>query len=149
MTRYYIIKTGVTTHFLSILSTRVVRACSELLFFCRLLCIIFPAMRIRKDNDIYNEEEILLIAKASDALAHPLRVELFRYIYTENIARRQVCNKDLVAEFGYSQSTVSQHMKKLLISGLVEAKKQESFTYYYVNLGLLGRYLNSVKKLNT
>ena len=106
-------------------------------------------MRIRKDTDIYDEEEIRLISAASDALAHPLRVELFRHIYTENIARRPVCNKDLVREFEYSQSTISRHMKKLLISGLVEARKQESCTCYYVNVGMLGRYLASVKKLNS
>ena len=106
-------------------------------------------MRIRKDNDIYDEEEIRLIAAASDALAHPLRVELFRFIYSENAARRRVCNKDLVVCFGYSQSTISQHMRKLLVSGLVEARKQESYTYYYVNIGVLQRYLNAVRKLNT
>jgi len=106
-------------------------------------------MRIRKDNDIYNEEEIKLISAASDALAHPLRVELFRYIYTENIARRQVCNKSLVEEFGYSQSTISQHMRKLLVSGLVQSMKKESYSYYYVNLGTLQMYLNAVKKLNS
>jgi len=106
-------------------------------------------MRIRKENDILQEEDIKLIASASDALAHPLRVELFRYIYTENISRRKVCTKDMVAVTGYSQSTVSQHMRKLLISGLVDAKKSGAFTYYYVNLGILGKYLAAVKKLNS
>ena len=112
-------------------------------------CGIMTAMRIRRENDIYNEEEIMLVTAASDALAHPLRVELFRYIYTENIARRQVCNKDLVSEFGYSQSTISQHMRKLLVSGLIESRKKESYSYYYVNLGMLQKYLNAVKKLNS
>ena len=49
---------------------------------------------------------------------------------------------------GYSQSTVSQHMKKLLVSGLVESRNKESYSYYYVNLGILGKYLDCVKKLN-
>ena len=106
------------------------------------------SMRIRKDNDIYDAEEIGIISAASDALAHPLRVQIFRYIYTENIARRRVCNKDLVAGFGYSQSTISQHMRKLLLSGLVEARKQESYTFYYVNIGVLQKYLNAIRKLN-
>lgn len=105
-------------------------------------------MRIRKDNENLQEEDVLLIAKASDALAHPLRVELFHYIYTENLQRRPVCNKDLVQVSGYSQATVSQHMKKLLISGLVEVQKKESHSYYLVNLGMLGKYLHAVKKLN-
>ena len=58
-------------------------------------------MRIRKFTGSLPAEEIQLISQASDALAHPLRVELFRFIYTENRARRSVCNKDLVEHFGY------------------------------------------------
>lgn len=81
-------------------------------------------MRIRKDTDTFLENEIILIAKASDALAHPLRVELFSYIYAQNMQGRRVCNKDLVVEFGYAQATISQHMKKLLISELVSAEKK-------------------------
>ena len=90
-----------------------------------------------------------MIAKASDAFNHPFRVELFRYIYTENIKREPVCNKDLVEASGYSQATVSQHMSKLLISGLVECVKRDSHSYYYVNVGMLGRYLDAVKKLGS
>ena len=109
---------------------------------------IITDMRIRKFPSSLPPEEIQLITKASDALAHPLRVEMFRYIYTENLARRSVCNKDLVARFGYSQSTVSQHMRKLLVSGLIEAKNRETYAYYFVNLGILGKYLDCVRKLN-
>lgn len=104
-------------------------------------------MRIRKNEEI--TEEANLIAQASDALAHPLRVEIFKYIYKENMQRRQVCTKQLVEQFGYSQSTISQHMKKMLISGLVQGQKKESFTYYYINIGMLGKYLDAVKKLNS
>ena len=104
-------------------------------------------MRIRKDAAL-EKDDILLIAKASDALAHPGRVEIFRFIYGENLARRTVCNKDIVAEFDYAQATVSQHMRKLVFSGLVDVQKKETYSYYYVNIGMLGRYLNAVRKLN-
>ena len=106
-------------------------------------------MRIRKDTDILGESEISLIANASDALAHPARVEIFRYIYVRNLKRSPVCTKDLVSEFDYSQATISQHMKKLLISGLVTAEKKGTYSYYYVNLGVLGKDLDAVKKLNS
>ena len=96
-----------------------------------------------------NEEDIRLVAKASDALAHPARVEIFRFIYMENMARRQVCNKDVVAAFDYAQATISQHLNKLVISGLVTVQKKETFSYYYVNIGILGKYLNAVRKLNS
>ncbi len=105
-------------------------------------------MRIRKDNKDLMENEILLIADVSDALAHPLRVKILKYIMTQNRAMKTVCTKDLVEEFGYAQATISQHMKKLVLSGLVEFKHKEKFSYYYVNLGLLARYVNAAKKFS-
>ncbi len=104
-------------------------------------------MRIRKETGP-DKSDVLLIARASDALAHPARVEIFRFIYGENLARRPVCNKDLVEAFGYAQATISQHMQKLVVSGLVEVQKKETYSYYFVNIGMLGRYINAVRKLN-
>ena len=93
-------------------------------------------------------EDYKLIAKASDALSHPARVAIFNFIYTENLARKKVCNKDIVAEFDYSQSTISQHLNKLLTGGLVEMQQEGNKNYYFANIGMLGQYLNSIKKLN-
>jgi len=104
-------------------------------------------MRIRKEKSIFSDETNV-IAKASDALAHPLRVEIFKYIYKENMERRKPCTKDLVEHFSYSQSTISQHMNSLTASGLVEVQKEKSYSYYFVNIGMLGRYLDAVKKIN-
>ena len=106
-------------------------------------------MRIRKANTDMDKEDVLLIARASDALAHPARVELFHYIYTENIALRSVCNKDLVQNFDYSQATISQHIRKLTLSGLVEVRRKGTYSYYYANFGMLARYTDAVKKLNS
>ena len=103
-------------------------------------------MRIRKNNDIMDSEDIELIANCSDALAHPARVEIFRYIYSENLSRRTVCNKDLVAAFDYSQATISQHVKKLVDADLVQVVKKDRFSYYYVHLGTLNDYLTATKK---
>ena len=106
-------------------------------------------MRIRKKEvviDSLNEQEIELITKVSDALAHPARLELYRYIMTENRRMHQVCTKDLVAAFDYAQATISQHMKVLVKSGLVDVKNKEKFAYYYANLGVLMKYTDAVKK---
>ena len=81
------------------------------------------------------EEEILLIAQVSDALAHPARIKIFRYIMQANKAMVLVCNKDLVEHFDYAQATISQHTKKLA-------------DYYYANLGVLMKYLNATKKFS-
>ena len=106
-------------------------------------------MRIRKANTDMDKEEILLIAKASDALAHPARVEIFHYIYLKNKEFKTVCNKDLVENFDYSQATISQHVRKLIHSGLVETRRKGTFSYYYANFGMLAKYTDAVKKLNS
>ena len=70
-------------------------------------------MRLRKELDEMQEKDILLIARISDALAHPARIKIFRYIMAQNKKRERVCNKDLVEHFDYAQATISQHLKKL------------------------------------
>ena len=103
-------------------------------------------MRIRKNNDDIEEKDIEMIARVSDALAHPVRLKLFRYIMQCNKSMQTVCNKDLVANFDYAQATISQHMKKLAESGLIQVNKKEKFSYYYANLGIMMQYINTTKK---
>ena len=103
-------------------------------------------MRLRKELDEMQEKEILLIARISDALAHPARIKIFRYIMQQNKERTQVCNKALVAYFDYSQATISQHVKKLIEADLVQVIKKDRFSYYYVHLGTLNDYLTATKK---
>lgn len=92
------------------------------------------------------ERDILLIARISDALAHPARIKIFRYIMAANKKRERVCNKDLVNHFDYSQATISQHVKKLKDADLLQVKKEDRYSYYYVHLGTLNDYLIATKK---
>ena len=103
-------------------------------------------MRLRKESDTMQDEEVLLIAKVSDALAHPARINIYRFIMQCNRERTDVCNKDVVAAFDYSQATVSQHIKKLVDSSLIQVKKVDKFSYYYANMGALAQYLAATKK---
>ena len=103
-------------------------------------------MRLRKEMDELQEKEVLLIAQISDALAHPVRIKIFRYIMLQNKKRTPVCNKDLVEHFGYAQATISQHVKKLADAGLLQIKKQDRFSFYYVHLGTLQNYLDATRK---
>ena len=106
-------------------------------------------MRIRKDSTLMNETEINLVANVSDALAHPVRIMLYQYIMSCNKELREVCNKDLVEVFDYSQATISQHMKKLVQSELVQMKKVDRKSVYYANIGMLNRYLAATRKFST
>jgi len=103
-------------------------------------------MRLRKEADGLQEEEILLISQAFDALAHPARIRIYRFIMQRNKDRIPVCNKDVVAAFGYSQATISQHLKKLVDSELVQVRKNDKFSMYYANFGILMKYLDAMKK---
>lgn len=106
-------------------------------------------MRIRKESDDLQEDDILLIANVSDALAHPARVKIFRFIMQKNAAQIPVCNKDVVAEFDYSQATISQHIKRLEKSNLVQVRKQDRYSYYTTNVSLLESYFKAIDKLES
>jgi len=103
-------------------------------------------MRIRKESNEMQEDEILLIANVSDALAHPVRIKIYRFIMKCNKDLLSVCNKDVVNAFDYSQATISQHIKKLVDAGLVSIKKDDKFSMYYANFGVLMKYLDATKK---
>jgi|GEM_PF-138532 len=109
-------------------------------------------MRIRKhwpDDVVLKDEDIINTAKIADALAHPVRIRMLRYILTENIARREVTNKDLVATFDYAQATISQHVSKLLIGGLIEMKKKRTSSCYYARIGKLTQFIETLKKIDS
>ena len=107
-------------------------------------------MRIRTEisSDYINEQDYE-VAKVANALAHPLRVALVRYLSEKNNGKgvdNITCNKDLVELFDYSQSTISQHVKVLKESGLFITESKDKFTFYYLNSQLLSHFTNSLMK---
>jgi len=104
-------------------------------------------MRLRKEGDNLQEEDILFLSRISDALAHPVRIKIFKYILKNNATRNPICNKNVVEDFDYSQATFSQHIKKLILADLVQIKRVDKFSMYYANIGILGKYMSSLKKL--
>ena len=105
-------------------------------------------MRLRKNNEELQEAEVLLIAQVSDALAHPARVNILKFIMRCNAENITVCNKNVVENFRYSQATISQHIKKLQAANLVQLKKQDAFSIYYVNIGVMRKYVDAVNKFH-
>ena len=102
-------------------------------------------MRIRKEFETMQDDQILQAAAISDALAHPGRIKMFRYIMKCNSERTPVRNKDLVAAFEYSQATISQHLNKMIIAELVMTEQKGTSTYYYANIGIIGKYIEILK----
>ena len=101
-------------------------------------------MRIRAEhsgNAITAQDQ--QIAALSNALSHPVRVALIRYLRNKNGGKgvdNVTCNKDLVALFGYSQSAVSQHIKILKDCGLFLTEKKDKYTHYFLNEALLDEF---------
>jgi ArsR family transcriptional regulator len=104
-------------------------------------------MRIRKDTP--DSDNIIQLAKTSDAIAHPARISMLRFILDCNASRVPVRNKNLVAAFPYSQATISQHISKLVIGGLLETRQEGTSTLYYANIGMLSRYVDLLRNFNS
>ncbi len=101
-------------------------------------------MRIRSQitGDHITEADVQT-AKIADALAHPLRVALVKYLKAKNGGKgvdNETCNKDLVEMFNYSQSTMSQHVKVLVNCGLFITESKDKFTFYYLDTALLDTF---------
>lgn len=106
-------------------------------------------MRIRTEiSSEYINEKDYELAKIANALSHPVRVALVRYLSDKNNGNgvdNSTCNRDLVDMFDYSQSTISQHVKILKEAGLFITESKDKFTHYYLNSDLLAEFANSLK----
>ena len=109
-------------------------------------------MRIRTEiSSKYINETDYEVAKIANALAHPVRVALVRYLSEKNQGKgvdNITCNKDLVEMFNYSQSTISQHVKILKEAGLFLTERHDKFTHYYMNYRLLDKFAKALNFLN-
>ena len=101
-------------------------------------------MKIKKQVNIEGSENAMFIAKIADALSHPLRVSLIHYVNNKNEVRNDVCNKDLVKHFPYSQSSLSQHVKKLVETGIFNVDYKNKYSFYSVNKDILKKFSKSI-----
>ena len=104
-------------------------------------------MRIRRESELL-DDEIELVATVSDALAHPVRIRIYQYVMQCNRNLVPVYNKTLCEELGYAQATISQHVKKLVDAGLLQTKKEDRYTMFYANIGMLSGYLAATRKFS-
>lgn len=104
-------------------------------------------MKVRKVLNIENSEDAIFMAEIASALAHPVRVALYAYVKNKNIVRNDVCNKDLVAHFDYSQSSLSQHVKKLREANLFKVEYKDKFSFYSINEEVMAKYIQLLKEI--
>lgn len=85
-----------------------------------------PPVRIRQHENLLHEDELACLFKA---LGHPARIKILRHLLEEN---RCICGR-IVEILPLAQSTVSQHLKILKESGLVEGEVEGPKTCYCVD----------------
>ncbi len=89
-------------------------------------------------KELFSEREIKVAAIAK-ALSHPARIKILEVLTSMNIC---MCG-DIVEQLPLSQSTVSQHLKELKNSGLIDGEIEGPKVCYCVNQ----KALQSAKKL--
>jgi ArsR family transcriptional regulator len=73
------------------------------------------------------EDEAARLAEMLRALGHPLRLRLMA-----RLCEQATCVTDLAAALGAPQAIVSQHLRILRLSGLVDAAREHGFAVYQV-----------------
>jgi DNA-binding transcriptional ArsR family regulator len=75
-------------------------------------------------------DEVLQIATISKALSHPVRVYIL-----QKLSKMDSCcySGDLVEELPIGRSTLSQHLKELKYSGLIQGEINPPFIKYCIN----------------
>jgi ArsR family transcriptional regulator, arsenate/arsenite/antimonite-responsive transcriptional repressor len=76
----------------------------------------------------YHEEEIAL-ARFAKALGHPARVAIMKHLASMS----DCCFTDLLNELPIAQSTVSQHLKELKNSGLIQGNVEPPRVRYCID----------------
>lgn len=71
-------------------------------------------MGITKTNLFTAEQNEL--ARYAKVLAHPARIAIIDHLLKANVC----INSDLVQELGLAQATISQHLKELKLSGIIQ-----------------------------
>ena len=75
-------------------------------------------------SDVQND-----LALAAKAFAHPARIAILQHILKTNAC----INGDLVQELGLAQATISQHLRELKDSGIIQGTIEGSSVSYCIN----------------
>lgn len=86
-----------------------------------------------------SSKKIVMISKA---LADANRFKIFKMISKKG----EISCKNITTYFNLSQPTISHHLKILMESGLIEARKEGQWGFFSVNRETLNVYLSSLEQ---
>lgn len=98
-------------------------------------------MGISHIDKFSNEQNIL--AKYAKTLGHPARIAIIEYLINSSSC---ICG-DIVEALPLSQSTISQHLKKLKDAGIIELKKNKTSSCYCLNIDACKDLLKTFNRL--
>ncbi|WEK17547.1 MAG: metalloregulator ArsR/SmtB family transcription factor [Candidatus Pedobacter colombiensis] len=79
-------------------------------------------------TEIFGDKQNKL-ASAFKVLGHPARIAILQYIIDKKAC---ICN-DLVDELGLAQATISQHLKELKSTGIIQGTIEGKSVCYCIN----------------
>ena len=98
-------------------------------------------MAIHKKQEFGKKRQLL--ARYAHAFSHPARISILKVL-----SKRESCNcNDLVELLPLSQSTVSQHLKELKNSGLINGTVKGTSSIYTLNRNGLNEFEHEFKKM--
>ncbi len=103
-------------------------------------------VRLRKELSM-DMEGLNDTARICDALAHPARIAILACVAQNNASGISTCTSDLVTLLDYCQGTVSQHIKKLVETGLLKTEREDRCTLYFFCTDGLKEHISSLQKL--
>lgn len=93
-------------------------------------------------TDIFNAKQNRL-ANYFKVLGHPARLAILEYVAKQEGC---ICN-DLVDELGLAQATISQHLKALKESGIIQGTIEGKSVCYCINQEVWGSIQAEIKDL--
>ncbi len=79
-------------------------------------------------SELFNTEQNEIAAYAK-VLAHPARIAIIQYLLKSNTC----CNTTLVGDLGLAQATISQHLRELKNSGIIQGTVEGVSVNYCIN----------------
>ncbi len=90
---------------------------------------------MKKTKVVIDNEKLRVSADITRALAHPLRLQILKFIDEKGETNVNKIYNTLRIE----QSITSQHLKVLRLAGIVSASKEGKFVRYHINYELVAR----------
>jgi DNA-binding transcriptional ArsR family regulator len=101
-------------------------------------------------SEIFSDEQNR-IASLFKVLGHPARIAILQFIIDQKAC---ICN-DLVDELGLAQATISQHLKELKSTGIIQGTIEGKSVCYCIDekkwkevQGLYNEFFNQEVKIN-